>query len=479
MKSRLRMLRPCFALCLLLACAPPLDETDAALAQQSFAAGSEDPDSHSQGTQLHGTPVRSVMYDGALVRHAGAFRDADVQLLRGEVVAAMPLAVNGFTPSLMICGGGAAANETRSCGFVVDGQGVCSPRSTVTLTGGDSGSPRNHCAGAPVVRVCSGEAPCEHQGPGYLASANSSFSLNNCPTVEFTCPASGVYTALAGPRTPNTAWRMQLTSRSSTYPTTRKLFRGEALIGARLRQPSTGPFLEIQDVINGNEFPNTEGSGMWEPSGHTFLYRVRYTPSGGTSPVSLCSTGANWAVPVKGVFNLTGARSESPRTFTLGCDAGVIAKCYRWGYQPWRDGATSGPITEAHWSCTRMARADYCGQGTSFTQDGTRIRPWDDLTPAIISAPSPGSGSDDLTFEAGWNTAGPACLSHLRWKHLTASCVPLNPPIYDANGDIVNDCRDPNTPYSTGKCAEICDNADEAAHYYGSRVFNSSALNTP
>ncbi|WP_228559163.1 MULTISPECIES: hypothetical protein [Myxococcus] len=57
--------------------------------------------------------------------------------------------------------------------------------------------------------------------------------------------------------------------------------------------------------------------------------------------------------------------------------------------------------------------------------------------------------------------------------------MPLNPPIYDANGDIVNDCRDPNTPYAPGKCAEICDNAEEAAQHYGSRVFNHSAINTP
>ncbi len=472
---RLRMLPPCLAIYLLSACAPPVDETDTALTQQAFAGDEEDPDSHSQGTQLHATPVRTVMYDDALVQHDGALRVATLKLMRGEIVANMPLSVDGTTPSMMFCGGGAPANETRSCGFIVDGQGVCSPGKAVALVGGDSGSLRNRCTGAPVVRVCAGEAPCEHQGPGYLASANSSFSLNNCPAVTFTCPSSGVYTALAGPGTPNTTWVMQLTSRSSTYPTTRKVLRGEELIGARLRQPSTGPALVVEDVINGNALPNTEGSGMWEPSGYTFLYQVRYT----TASVPLCPTGANWAVPVKGLFDLQGTRYESPRGFTLGCDAGVIAKCYRWGYQPWLDGATPGPVTEAHWSCTRMARADYCGQGTSFTLDGTRIRPWDALTPAIISAPSPDSSSNDLTFEAGWNTAGPACLSHLRWKHLTAPCVPLNPPIYDENGNIVNDCRDPNTPYAPGKCAEICDDAAQAALYYGSRVFNHSAINTP
>ncbi|AEI62760.1 ADYC domain-containing protein [Corallococcus macrosporus] len=479
MKLRLRLLPSCLAITLLSACAPPLDEAAAALTQQSFRGDEDDPDSHSQGTQLHATPVRAVLYAEALVQHDGALRVANLALNRGEIVAAMPLSVHGTTPSLARCGPGAAEDETRGCGFAVNGQGVCSPGSLVSLEGSSGGALRERCMGKPVLRVCEGEAPCEHQARGYLASANSDVTLNDCPSVRFTCPASGVYTALAGPRTPGAAWQMQLTSRAGAYPATRKVLRGEDLIGARLRQPSGGPpLLEITDVTHANAFPAPEGSGMWEPSGHTFLYQVHHVSSS-PSPAPLCALGVNWAVPVKGLFTERGDRQESTRGFTLGCDAGVIAKCYRWGYQPWLDGATSGPVTRAHWSCTRMARADYCGQGTSFTQDGTRIRPWDALTPEIIPPPAPGSSSDGLSFEAGWNTAGPACLSHLRWKHLTASCVPLNPPIYDEQGNIVNDCRDPNTPYGPGKCAEICDNAEEAAQHYGSRVFNNSAINVP
>ncbi|WP_426756982.1 ADYC domain-containing protein [Myxococcus sp. Y35] len=482
MKLRLRMLPSCLLSCLLSACAPSLEDPDAPFAQQAFAGDEDDPDSHSQGTQLHATLIRSVQYSSALVLHEGVHRESNLRLVRGELVADMPLLVDGTTQSLQSCGITAPTGETRSCGFVVDGQGVCTPGSVVTLAGGNSNSTRNQCVGAPVLRVCSGEAPCEHLGPGYLGSADSNVALNTCPVVEFTCPASGVYTALAGPGVPGTTWVMELSTRSQGYPAGRKVFRGQALIGARFRQQTStaaGPWLEVTDVINANALPSTEGSGMWDASGGTFLYQVRYTPSASTSPTDLCATGVNWAVPVKGLFDGQGNRHESTTAFTLGCDSGVIAKCYRWGYRPWLDGAHAGDVTEAHWACTRMARADYCGQGTSFTQDGTRIRPWDALAPEIISPPEPGSGPDGLSFEAGWNTQGPACLSHLRWQHLTASCVPLNPPIYDANGNIVNDCRDPNTPYGPGKCAEICDNAKEAAQLYGSRVFNNSAINVP
>ena len=475
MKLRPRLLSQCLLSFLLAACAPDLESHEAPLAQQAFAGDEDDPDSHSQGTLLHAAPVHDIVYGNATVLHEGTQREAHLSLERGGIVATMPLFVDGTTPSLQGCGGSAPQGETRSCGFVVDGQGVCTPGASVSLQGGNLHSTRNLCTGAPVLRVCAGEAPCEHLGQGYLASANNSVSLNFCPTAQFTCPASGVYTAMVGPGTPNTAWEMQLSARQGGYPATTKAFKGRELVGARLYQDTTATadnWLVVSDVIDASELPATEGSGMWASSSHTYLYQVRYTPTGGTASLPLCDMGVNWAVPVKGLFTAQGARQESTQRFTLGCDSGVIAKCYRWGYMPWRDGSQQpGPITEAHWSCTRMARADYCGQGTPFTLDGTRIRPWDALTPAIITPPV--SGSDDLSFEAGWKTTGPACLSHLRWQHLTASCVPLNPPIYDENGHIVNDCRDPNTPYGPGKCAEICDTAEEAASFYGSRVFNN------
>ncbi|MBL0692250.1 ADYC domain-containing protein [Comamonas sp. JC664] len=483
MKRRSRWLPPCLLGFLLTACGPALEEGAAPLSQQAFAGDGDDPDSHSQGTLLHAAPVHDIVYDNATVLHEGTQREARLQLERGGIVATMPLFIDGTTPSLQSCGGSAPQDETRSCGFVVDGQGVCTPGASVSLRGGNSHSTRNWCTGAPVLRVCAGEAPCEHQGQGYLASANNNVSLNFCPTTQFTCPSSGVYTAMVGPGTPNTAWEMQLSARQGGYPATHKTFKGEALIGARLYQdtvPSADTWLDIIDVTDASVFPATEGSGMWASSNHTYLYEVHYTPTGGSTSLPLCAMGVNRAVPVQGLFTTQGARQESTQRFTLGCDAGVIAKCYRWGYMPWRDGAQQpGAITEAHWSCTRMARADYCGQGIPFTQDGTRIQPWDALTPAIISPPGPVSSVEDMSFEAGWNTQGPACLSHLRWQHLTAACVPLNAPIYDEDGKILNDCRDPNTPYGPGKCAEICDTAEEAASFYGSRVFNNSAIHTP
>jgi len=52
----------------------------------------------------------------------------------------------------------------------------------------------------------------------------------------------------------------------------------------------------------------------------------------------------------------------------------VIAKCYRWGYRPWVTGY--GDLATMHWTCTRLARADYCGDGVPHTRNGTTINVW-------------------------------------------------------------------------------------------------------
>ena len=124
------------------------------------------------------------------------------------------------------------------------------------------------------------------------------------------------------------------------------------------------------------------------------------------------------AIPVAAIWDETGARIESSTLFTLGCTTGVIAKCYRWGYRPWIPGY--GDLAAMHWTCTRLARADYCGDGVSHTHDGTLINVWDNL-PAPGPIQTHGGLSPllpaipGMLFEAGWNTSGNVCLSHARW----------------------------------------------------------------
>jgi len=94
-----------------------------------------------------------------------------------------------------------------------------------------------------------------------------------------------------------------------------------------------------------------------------------------------------------------------------GSRTGAAAKCYRWGYRPWANAA----LPDFYAACTRLARADYCGSGKSYTRDGTTVDPWDRLPYASLSPLQVHDFYTDLPFEAGWNKDGAFCLSHQRW----------------------------------------------------------------
>jgi hypothetical protein len=114
-----------------------------------------------------------------------------------------------------------------------------------------------------------------------------------------------------------------------------------------------------------------------------------------------------------------------------------------------------------HQSCTRMARADYCGDGTSHTREGTWINIWDTL-------PAPGPIQRHgllpplgMVFEAGWNTGGAVCLSRARWL---------------LDDTLVSLC--PDRLIAPGLLGEtVCETAAEVLGYDGNaKLFNESYL---
>jgi ADYC domain-containing protein len=119
------------------------------------------------------------------------------------------------------------------------------------------------------------------------------------------------------------------------------------------------------------------------------------------------------ALAVSGVWDLTGARKDLLDRFTFACENGAISKCIGWGYKPWasRDGK---PLTELHQACTRMARADYCGDGRSHTYQDNIIDMYDQF--GVLTRTPEGSADWDptLTFEAAWGPEGALCMEHTR-----------------------------------------------------------------
>jgi hypothetical protein len=99
----------------------------------------------------------------------------------------------------------------------------------------------------------------------------------------------------------------------------------------------------------------------------------------------------------------------------FGCTSGVVAKCLRWGYKPWKTVAGRA-LADYHQACTRMARADYCGDGVTHTQEGTLIDLYDDLG---IQQQSPPDLLAPLVFDAAWTTQGAYCMTKQRWLSLS------------------------------------------------------------
>jgi ADYC domain-containing protein len=158
-------------------------------------------------------------------------------------------------------------------------------------------------------------------------------------------------------------------------------------------------------------------AAIYDPTGTggTYLYTLEQNVDGSGSWQAACladADGKQVAIPLTATWDDHGNRVESSTLFTFGCTTGAVGKCYRWGYRPWVTGY--GDLVAAHWTCTRVARADYCGNGTSHTRDGTQINVWDNL-PAPGPIQARGTVPLGMVFEAGWNTGGAVCFAHARW----------------------------------------------------------------
>ncbi|WP_224367229.1 ADYC domain-containing protein [Hyalangium versicolor] len=120
------------------------------------------------------------------------------------------------------------------------------------------------------------------------------------------------------------------------------------------------------------------------------------------------------ALAVSGVWDVSGAHHDAQGRFTLACENGVISKCITWGYKPWatRDGLS---LASVHQACTRMARADYCGDGRSHTHDGTTIDMYDRYGMLVrTTQTSVDWDPNRASFEAAWAPDGATCLARTR-----------------------------------------------------------------
>src|SRR5690606_3262165 len=90
---------------------------------------------------------------------------------------------------------------------------------------------------------------------------------------------------------------------------------------------------------------------------------------------------------------------------TWACRGAALAKCVEWGYHP--EGTVSSTLlSDHHQACTRMVRADYCGDGEHHTENGTVIDVDDSLGINEFET--------SWVIEAAWGEDGALCLNEPR-----------------------------------------------------------------
>jgi hypothetical protein len=248
--------------------------------------------------------------------------------------------------------------------------------------------------------------------------------------------------------------------------------RGTALVNTRLFAEAYNRNVHPPQTVN-VEYQITAivaENPIYDPThtGNTYLYTLSQNVDNTGSWQPACpadGSGARAAIALADTFNERGDQMSSAPWFTLGCTTGAIAKCYRLGYRPWVTGY--GNLAIMHWTCTRLVRADYCGDGVSHTQNGLLVNAWDVLAPPgpiLAKGPTP----PEMTFEAAWNQNGALCLSHARWADHgvedTAACP--------------NRLRPPGQGMQPGT---VCDNVAQALMMSGTapRLFNESVIPAP
>ncbi len=188
---------------------------------------------------------------------------------------------------------------------------------------------------------------------------------------------------------------------------------GSQLVGASLTAGlSTGSTLPVR-VDSAVKLAGSN-SDVW-------AYGVSYDAGSGWAPLCGTSAGAPvLAVPLAGTWDLGvgatgGSWSASSDSFTFACRGAALAKCVELGYKPWKSvGGVS--LRNHHQTCTRMLRADYCGNGQPGTINGWSVNLYDNLG---VQADT--EGGNEWVFEARWSPSGAMCVGEYRVLELVVS----------------------------------------------------------
>jgi hypothetical protein len=170
------------------------------------------------------------------------------------------------------------------------------------------------------------------------------------------------------------------------------------------------------------------------------FYSVSYEAEGGWQP--LCGRDF-WgapiqAIPLQGRWSNEqgvpggGAKIPDPLSITFACRGAALAKCVELKYKPWKTTTQCPgtrrtdcitPLDPYHQACVRMIRADYCGDGRSWTLNGVPVNLYDGVKIEL--------DTEEWQQEAEWNADGAMCIVMPRviFPDMPACASPRLPPL--------------------------------------------------
>ncbi|SET98816.1 ADYC domain-containing protein [Stigmatella erecta] len=200
---------------------------------------------------------------------------------------------------------------------------------------------------------------------------------------------------------------------------------GNAFVNVKFTQTIANELVTFR-ITAAQRHKNRYGSPIALPSPYTWEYKVEYSsPSLGTGPLCPGAAEDRWALAIPGNW-VGGDHTKTSYRFAFACLprvaaptlGGVAAKCVELGYPPWQNNdpridGTSLPLTQEdalrhHVVCTSLASADYCGEATPNTLNGTPIKlfhtgnvPVETDTSGQVRIGA-GPVHQDYLFEAAW-----------------------------------------------------------------------------
>ncbi|MDC0722090.1 ADYC domain-containing protein [Nannocystis bainbridge] len=195
--------------------------------------------------------------------------------------------------------------------------------------------------------------------------------------------------------------------------------KGAQLIGATILVQASGLLsLPVPITVLGYQEVDSWAAGAPKVPTYALLYPdlgallgVRNVCSG-----DLLDTLASAATVLGGETYDLAAKTVTPnrnRWLTIACAGSAAAKMRLLGYGP-----QSSATTPAQRQATlKMVTADYCGEGVSYTQNGTEVH-WANAGGTV----APGSTAELGDVEAVWNEDGALCLGSPRVAGTVTDC---------------------------------------------------------